>query len=332
LEKPVVDLDTEQMADLRAGRIAGALLGVHAGDALGAHLEFLSWADIRARYPDGPRDIVGGGSFGWQAGQPTDDTDLTRAVLLAYLTSPQDVVRAAADNMVDWLTGHWPGRTPGQPPKDVGTATASGLQRYMASRDPKQAGAGIGQAGNGSLMRCIPTALAVTDPVRRVSESVAISAITHNDPRCTAACAAYNEIAAALIDGLSPQDAVQAGLNTARELDADAVAGAIAYGKMLRPRMLALTGETHLETNGAGYVLDSLSLAVAAALDDRPLADVLVDIVRIGNDTDTNAAIAGGLLGARDGASAVPAKWLAVLELAEEFSTAARQLESITRT
>jgi hypothetical protein len=70
----------------RRDRVAGGLLGVHAGDALGATVEFSSWASIRDRYPDGVTDIVGGGPFGWPPGHATDDTDLTRAVLLAYLT------------------------------------------------------------------------------------------------------------------------------------------------------------------------------------------------------------------------------------------------------
>jgi ADP-ribosylglycohydrolase len=301
-------------------KVAGGLLGVHAGDALGATVEFSSWASIRDRYPDGLRDIVGGGPFGWAPGDATDDTDLTRAVLLAYLAPGGDVVRAAADNMVAWLRGDWPGREPGRQPRDIGAATRDGLLRYL---ETGTGGAGVGRAGNGSLMRCIPTALAVTDQDRRIAESMAISAVTHDDPRCTVACAAYNEIAAALLTGAAPQDAVAAGHEAAGRLRQPDVAEAIAYGRQLRPATLARTGPTHLADDAAGFVLDSLSLAVAAVLDPRPFADVVVDIVRIGNDTDTNAAIAGGLLGVRDGAAAIPAGWRTVLQFADEFEKAA---------
>jgi ADP-ribosylglycohydrolase len=69
----------------------------------------------------------------------------------------------------------------------------------------------------------------------------------------------------------------------------------------------------------SGFVLDSLVLAIAAVLDTRSLEDVLVDVVRIGNDTDTNGAVAGGLLGARDGIDAVPERWKAKLQFREEF-------------
>ena len=62
--------------------IAGGLLGVHAGDSLGATVEFKAWSEIRARYPDGVREIVGGGPFNWPPGHATDDTDLTRTVTI----------------------------------------------------------------------------------------------------------------------------------------------------------------------------------------------------------------------------------------------------------
>lgn len=317
----------------RSQRMLGALLGVHGGDALGATVEFSSWQAIRLQYPQGLREIVGGGPFAWAPGHATDDTDLTRAVLSAYLDRSSgrlpdgDVVRAAADHMLAWLEGNWPGRSPGSRPVDVGGATLAGLRRYHASRDPRAAGAGSGQAGNGSLMRCLPTALAVPDREQRIRESQEISAITHDDARCTVSCAAYNEIAVALLDGVSPTAAVEAGTATADELAVPAVVDAIAMGCALAPADLAATGPSGLPGRDAGgYVLDSLALAVAAVLDPRPLPDVLVDIVRIGADSDTNAAIAGGLLGARDGVQALPGSWVRTLQFADEFTAAVDRL------
>ena len=294
-------------------------------------MEFMPWQAIRSRYPHGLRDIVGGGPFSWPAGHATDDTDLTRAVLLAYLAPGHaDVVHAAADNMLAWLDGDWPGRAPGSRPRDIGHATHLGLERYRCCADPRAAGAGHGQAGNGSLMRCIPTALAVTDRSRRMRESIEISAITHDDQRATVACAAYNEIAAALLRGAPPQQAIGSGLAAARELGSSAVADAIERGCHIEPAMIAATGAIPLDDEASGFVLDSISLAVAAILDPRPLSEVLIDIVRIGNDTDTNAAIAGGILGARDGASAIPVRWRELLQFGDEFTEAAAVLAERT--
>ena len=313
----------------RADRCRGALLGVHAGDALGAAVEFSTAEEIRERYPDGLQQIVGGGPFHWPPGHAIDDTDLTRAVVLAYLDPGSDVVSAAAEQMLAWLEGRWPGRAVGQPPRDIGGATLTGLTRYRETRDPRAAGAGPGQAGNGSLMRCIPTALAVRDRQRRIADSIAISATTHDDPWCTASCAAYNEMVAAVLDGADPTGAVDAGLATATELGTVEVVDAIRYGRQLPLAGVAVTGQAYLRGDGAGLVLDSLTLAVAAVLDTRGLKDVLVDVVRLGRDTDTNAAIAGGLLGARDGATAIPTSWTSRLQFAAEFTAAATALDKL---
>jgi ADP-ribosylglycohydrolase len=176
-------------------------------------------------------------------------------------------------------------------------------------------------------MRCLPTALAVQDRAQRIRESQEISAITHDDARCTVSCAAYNEIVAALLAGTSPAAAVGAGTATAVELAGTAVVDALALGAALVPAELAESGPAGLPGHDAGgYVLDSLALAVAAVLDPRPLTEVLIDIVRIDADADTNAAIAGGLLGARDGADALPRSWVHVLQFTDEFTAAVDQL------
>jgi ADP-ribosylglycohydrolase len=259
------------------------------------------------KYPTTSRlDRITGALLGLHAGDllgtgdANEGTDLTRAVLLGYLDPGTDVVRAAAGRMLAWF-----------------------------SSDPHASGLGQGPAGNGSLMRCLPTALAVSDPVRRVRESVELSALTHSDPRCTGACAAYNEIVAALVAGQTPVQAVAVGLATANARGGPPVVQAIRRGTTLSlPDGVAQhqSGHPAADDGTGGEVLHSLSLAVAAVLDQRPLEEVLVDIVRLSGDSDTDAAISGGLLGARDGATQIPRRWLAKLKFAAEFTEAAATL------
>lgn len=339
----------------RRERILGALLGVHAGDSLGATVEFAAWEDIQSDYPEGVRDIVGGGPFNWPPGHATDDTDLTRAVLLAYRDAAQlrqsrpgqtaDVVQLAAQHMADWYDGRWPGRVTGQRPRDVGDATAVGITKFMKTGNPRASGAGEGRAGNGSLMRCIPTALFQPDPDEAYADSAGISAVTHDDYHCTIACAVYNAMVRALVDGQSPDDAVlagkaevqraallagaepTAGANIKMARAAEKVGAVLDAGTtLLKIRELAENGPWALNAakmlpyKASGYVLESLALAAAALMDPRPLEDVLVDVVRFGQDTDTNAAIAGGLLGARDGINAIPMRWRERLQFGTEFT------------
>ncbi|KAH8177030.1 ADP-ribosylglycohydrolase domain-containing protein [Sarocladium implicatum] len=343
----------------RQSRVVGALLGVHAGDSLGATLEFRSHAWILKNHPNGLRDIIGGGSFNWKPGHATDDTDMTRAILLAYRdlhrrqqgTTPSqdenaaqepDILTLAADYFLAWFTGNnWPDRKPGTQPLDIGGATSIGLVNYIRHRDPTTSGAGQGSAGNGSLMRCIPTALFEPDPEERQRDSMRLSAVTHNDVRCTVACAAYNAIAAELVAGKTPDEAVEAGELVASSIQASSADGKRLYegasqvlASIHRGRTLSLSAAAasgppvDLEGGCGGYVLETLTLAIAAVLDERTLEDVLVDVVRIGRDTDTNGAVAGGLLGARDGVEGIPQRWIDKLQFGDEFRLIALELTS----
>ena len=181
-------------------RMSGGLLGVAAGDALGATVEFMTAADIRRKFGV-HREIIGGGPFEWRPGQGTDDTDLTWAVLAAYLDGTYTLERAAA-NMLDWFHSR---------PPDVGGATAQALSRLDRTGDPRTSGnTGEFSCGNGSLMRCIPTALARRDDTIRRREMVEISAVTHAHIQCTDSCVAYGEIVNALLEGAEVPDALAA--------------------------------------------------------------------------------------------------------------------------
>ncbi|PHH80273.1 hypothetical protein CDD82_1875 [Ophiocordyceps australis] len=321
---------------IRQSRVLGAMLGLHAGDSLGATLEFDTHEEIKAKYPDGLQDIIGGGTFDWPAGHATDDTDMARAVMLAYRerTGPEDdVARRAAEWFLRWKQGiDWPDRQPGSTPKDIGLATAVGLDRYAETRDPDQAGAGVNQAGNGSLMRCLATGLWQGDAEKRRHESIRISAVTHNDARCTVSCAVYNAMVARLVSLPAKTSASEAATVALVEAEAEAerleadsptkpVLRALGQGMQLSVEELARNGpqKGSLPGKARGYVLETLALAVAALRDERPLRDVLVDVVRVGGDTDTNAAVAGGLLGARDGHEAIPEAWSEKLQFGSEF-------------
>ncbi|HEC08700.1 MAG TPA: ADP-ribosylglycohydrolase family protein, partial [Acidimicrobiales bacterium] len=188
-------------------RIAGGLLGVATGDALGATLEFMSPEAIAETYGV-HREIAGGGSFRWRPGQGTDDSDLTWAVARAYLDGPFSLDRVA-EGFLEWYRGG---------PRDIGGATAAALARLADTGDPRSSGeTGERSCGNGSLMRCIPTALVRADASVRRRELAEISAVTHAHRCCVDSCVAYGEIVARLLEGDGPTEAVAA----AGELDLD---------------------------------------------------------------------------------------------------------------
>ncbi len=290
-------------------RIAGGLLGVAAGDALGATLEFMNAAEIRDRYGV-HREIIGGGPFGWRPGQGTDDTDLTWAVLSAYLDGRYTLEKVAA-NMVDWYR---------KGPLDIGGATARALDKVRRGGDPRRSGGrGEYSCGNGSLMRCIPTALVRANDHTRRRELVEISAITHAHVRCTDSCLAYGEIVNVLLDGAE----VRHALGAARSLDLHSdVRQALDVDPTLSVEDLGTSG----------YVIDSLRCAVWAIQQDDTFEEVIVSLVNRGRDTDTTGAIAGGLAGVLHGAEAIPVRWRRELEYHDRMMEAVPDLVRLRNT
>lgn len=291
----------------RRDRVAGALLGVHVGDSLGATHEFASGPNT------GPqtRDIIGGGTFRWEAGQPTDDTDLTLAVMRAHLAHPDDddaMVRDAADRMVAWMDAG---------PRDIGGTTRKTLSAVKRGVPLDQTGATHEySAANGSLMRCIPTGALIADRDRRRDLTDRVSSVTHALPVCRDSCIVYNDVVAALVDGADFEDAVLDAVSDAR-IDKevrDAVFDVLAAGP--DAPMPVEYG------NKQGWVLGSLRTAVWAGM--QPDGEqALIDVANAGGDADTNGAIAGGLIGARDGMSALPDRWLDAIWHHDEMVDAA---------
>jgi ADP-ribosylglycohydrolase len=311
----------------------GALLGMAAGDALGTTYEF---ARIdQASYPalaTGPAtDIVGGGPFGLKAGQITDDTQM--AVCLARsLADKGDIdMLDIATRYVAWF----------QHAFDVGNQTASALRRIENGESVSTAGratwhaSGRRAAGNGSLMRCAPIGVYFASALREerldriVEASVMDSIITHADPRCVLACAAFN---AAIARGLTlDKPDVLAQLDTARgavpiaaarlrELwsdDADDLALIdAAVADLDRDLETARSATPDVERvdldlqRTAGFVRVAFRLAFWHLVNTPSWRDAVVDVASRGGDADTNAAIVGALLGARDGVSAIPRAWV----------------------
>lgn len=285
-------------------RVHGALLGLAAGDALGATLEFMSPAEITRRHGI-HTEITGGGAFGWRPGQGTDDTDLTIAVARAYAGGYQ--LGAVTEHFLWWYEGR---------PRDIGGMTAASLRRIADGEEPLAAGAaataaaGGGGAGNGSLMRALPTGLARAHPELCAREAAEISAVTHADPRCVHACVAYTAIVSALVEGAAVPEALHAGRETTPPVRAAEVDAALATP--------AATSLADLPTTG--YVVHSLAVAVWALQQPGSLEELLVAVVNRGDDADTTGAITGGLLGARDGVEAVPTRWVDQLEYAPEIA------------
>ena len=289
-------------------RACGALLGAAAGDALGAGYEFGP-----PLAPDAPVDMIGGGLGPFKPGEWTDDTSMAIAIAEIAATGADLRDEAALDYIADrW---HWWARNA----KDIGVQTRSVLsaaaRRGISARTAREEAAALHgrtgrTAGNGSLMRTAPVALAYLDDEAALAEAArAVSELTHHDSDAGDACVLWcTAIRHAILNGHLD---VRIGLGHLDFDRRDLWASRLDEAETLHPSDFAAKN---------GWVVAALQGAWSSIVNtpvpiDDPASEVfradhlrlaLEAAVRGGGDTDTVAAIAGGLLGAVYGASAVP--------------------------
>lgn len=281
-------------------RARGMLLGHAAGNVLGLPAQHLGAEAIAAQWPAGIRDVERRDT----PASPWDD-DVALSLILGeeLLNSPVDLRRIASRWAV-WA------RTDG---RGIGRQTRAALEYFEAHGVPpgNEANAGASSAGhsagNGPLSRTLPLALAtLNSPRNLVSASWHIAALTHPDPRAGWSAVALTVAAARLLGGY--RDFVPDVLEVLRANDSPAeVVEAVRRVPLERRDALPL------DPGSAGLAVPTLEIALWFAYHEPLLERGVRWLAGAGGDTDTNAAAAGGLMGARDGERAVPDRWVAEL-------------------
>lgn len=294
-----------KLTESQNDRAIGAIVGTAVADALGAHYEFdrpRLGADERAQ-------MLGGGLGPFAPGEWTDDTTMAWCILDVAAGGldlrTEEGLTAVARNFRTWAESE---------PKDIGNQTA----RVLATAGPAPTANDLFYAsseldkltrhtgGNGSLMRTSPVALrylgdreAVADAAQRLSR------LTHWDEHAQSGCALWSlAIEHAVMHG---EFDVRSGLSLLSPAEAT----------FWTEKLDEAETEPPATFNPNGWVVTALQ-AAWSSIAQTPVpgtdpsshyVDALNTVIRIGNDTDTIAAIAGGLLGARWGAEAIPAEW-----------------------
>jgi ADP-ribosyl-[dinitrogen reductase] hydrolase len=300
-----------------ADRVVGSALGLALGDALGAPFEFL-----RARNVPDPIPALERPWLSEPPGSTTDDTAMARNLMRSLAAQngfdPDDLL----ERHLEWFRSD---------PPDVGTLTGRVLRRIAAGEDAATAAQEIWNergpevsAGNGSVMYCAPLGLAYANrPAQLVQLAPALSALTHVDGRCMTTVLAVTLGVAALVRGESAEDAAQAALTAVDDLEG---------GEELEFLVEAVGGSRAIDGPDQGFCLFTAGAAFQALLRPGDVENELRRVVSLGGDTDTNAAVAGALLGARDGAKRLPARWLERLRDVEAIRADAEALVPLAGT
>ena len=283
------------------------VIGHAVADALGVPVEFRS----REELDQNPvTDMLEYGTHHMPKGAWSDDTSMSLCALdsLANGVDLTDVM----DKFCLWY--YEEKYTPTGVMFDIGYTCKSAIVDYYIYKQPIEACAPDDEQsnGNGSLMRIHPFSLYLYKTDMPIEEKIEIihkaSALTHAHERSKLACGIYTFVLWSLLDSPSPRS-VSAGLNRAKKFYKDSIELSH-YQRVLGFADLQFAQATpREEIVSGGYVVTSLEAALWCLLTTKTYEECVIKAVNLGRDTDTVAAIAGGLAGAMYGYDTIPQRW-----------------------
>jgi ADP-ribosylglycohydrolase len=286
-------------------RLIGGMIGLIVGDALGVPVEF---AGRRVRDFDPVTGMRAYGTHFQPAGTWSDDGSLALAHAHAFVRHGWEP-RRHLEQFLAWLDhNHW---TAHGVVFDVGMATRLALDRFRSGVELQNVGGRRdSDNGNGALMRILPASCwwAGTSAEELVARLGEASALTHAHLRSRLCCAYHGIVTGHLLAGHT----VEAGV-----LDA---------GRLLRPYLDEVEAsilEAQMDGSflrrvrkdipSTGYVVSTLTAACWCLHHHDDFAGAVLAAVNLGGDTDTTAAVAGGLAGLRSGLRGIPSEWVDIL-------------------
>jgi ADP-ribosylglycohydrolase len=274
-------------------KLTDAVLGFIVGDALGVPVEFKN----RFELDENPvTDMRGFGTYNQPPGTWSDDSSMTLATIENLADWKQPEPYQCMVNFSDWLFGgHF---TPYCKFFDVGNTTRKAITNFIDGVKPWGLH-GEWDNGNGALMRMLPLAFLPCDITDKLRVTREYAALTHSHELNLLACEFFVEVVDTLIRG------VDGWLESAYSLITFKGDPSGAFARI--PRIGKLTRD---EIKSTGYVIDTLEAALWCFIMTDNYRDAVLTAVNLGGDTDTIAAIVGGLAGLKYGEAEIPDKWL----------------------
>jgi len=299
---------------MERNKIRAGILGLVVGDALGVPVEFRSREALDAAPVV---DMRAYGTYCQPKGTWSDDSTMAFCTMDSLLggVDYEDLMHRFCSWMSEGKYTAW-GEV-----FDMGGTTRRALMMAVAGVPALQCGKDGEYCGNGSLMRILPAslyALAKYGPEGVHGEEALelihnMSRVTHASPRCLIACGLYSAVVWELMAGKAPVEAVREGLQRAGAFYGE---GPLKrdyqkyYGGITEKVLLSLERE---DVSGSGYVVDTLVASLWCLLTTENYRECVLRAVNLGEDTDTVAAVTGGLAGIAYGLEAVPEEWVGCL-------------------
>ena len=321
------------------------MMGLVVGDALGVPVQFMYREEIKNRPKGLVTGMESGGVFDMPEGTWSDDSSMALATLSSILDKGEIDV---ADVMLQFVKWEFKGEyTPFGEAFDQGNTCSSAIYKFSKQPDIKTCGStGEYANGNGALMRILPVCLYYYDKQKKVCTSDdeaieglhVISGLTHNHLRSKMCCGIYYFCVKSIIDGVKKDNKPMLGALLQEGIDN----GLKYYGR----DKSNLTEIAHLgrlfylhefkdvpeeQIRASGYVIDSIEAAIWCLITTDSYKECMLKAVNLGDDTDTVAAIAGGLAGLYYGYEDIPEEWLCVIKRRDWIEELCEQADSINR-
>lgn len=285
--------------------VRSVMIGHAVGDALGVPVEFCAREELLI---NPVMDMMGFGSYPMPAGAWSDDTSMSVAALDS-LANGEILYDEIMGNFVKWA--NLDDYTPTGEMFDIGVTCKKAIRKFVEEEGISPLACGLpyeNANGNGSLMRIHPFVLMAyfREDLRPLADMIFENAsrLTHAHERSVLACKIYGRVLFSLIEKPSRESVFKA-LAEAKAIYADSSEYS-AYRRLFSDDFEALTAR---EIRSSGYVVDTLEAAIWCLLTTGNYAECVLKAVNLGEDTDTVAAVAGGLAGALYGYETIPKKW-----------------------
>ena len=290
----------------RQDKLAGGLIGLLIGDALGVPYEFHDAQDIPPSDQinfDPPVDFDRAHKSILPATW-SDDGAQALCLLASLLEKKQLDLQDFANRLRNWYNVGY--MAVDYHVFDIGITTGQAIAKLNKGVPPELAGEDTQHSnGNGSLMRVLPLAIWHTrDDAQLIQDAHRQSCVTHRHLRSQICCALYCLFAKRILqEDSTPWESAVSTLRAHYRSNEEALAELEFH---IRP-------DEPIPPQGSGYVVDSLRAAKEAFTHQSNYQDVVRWAIALGKDTDTTACIVGGIIGLRDGFSNIPENWRAQL-------------------
>ena len=283
-------------------RVQGLLLGTAVADSIGLPTEGMKPAKIAKRGWDKALQH----RFLGNVGMWSDDTEQTILLAQSLVRSKGDIskfTKSFAWDLRCWLL---------MLPAATGLATARAITKLWLGVSSSRSG--VFSAGNGSAMRTAPIAAFFPhDKAARYEFTKAQTQMTHSDPKAFYATLAVTEIAALFLSDKEPDEVIDLLLTLPSDNEWKDILlltkQHLSEGKDFETFLSEIGGQP--QKGISGYVYQTVPAVIFLGEQNNwDYKDTISACIRCGGDTDTVAAIAGALCGAKAGIDGIPDQWI----------------------